>query len=239
MFKVTAAMVCSCLCATLSSGQQASVGVFPISLNEASPKEHVVGSELSLALKRSNLPATFHARFFIGLKSEIIADARARRDEARRRGERDDCVGFTSAVLTATARGNTVRFYSSPDEGWLTTAGEARVYTVVFEAGDEPADSYVRLHFDELEKTYFADAIQVIVKPGDRAPNPSVIKVIQENARQRAEQQQQQAVQRPTLSRCWFARSVTSSLHRNNEPLQITWMVRDSCIDSEVPAVGQ
>ena len=95
----------------------------------------------------------------------MIRNAQARAEEG--------CVSFETQVLQVKG-GVALEFYSPLTEQWLGRDGSPRVYTVVFEEGDQPSDLNIRLYYPDLASRYFADAIQIRVSGNPRGGPPEI-----------------------------------------------------------------
>jgi hypothetical protein len=149
----------------------------------------------------AHVPATVQARFFYGMKKDVITSARQRQDS-------EHCVWFDTRVVQARVTSD-LRFVSSPSLNWLSGGDSPQVYTVVFEASGSPTDTEIRLSYTDLETTYLADAIQIEVRPGSTQLSQPVIQEIrseQQEAQRKSAEKHQIQLQQPDKSRCWIAR---------------------------------
>jgi|ERR1035438_3575849 hypothetical protein len=231
------------------------VSVFKVSFNEPElndpphRKDLTFGKPLLLSLSASTkVPRTFHARFFRNSIGELLASALARKDS-------EGCVWFDTQVIRV--RVGAAMSFEPLSESWLYPSGihlTPQDYTVVFEAGDQPTEQFIRLSYDDLSGTYLANAIQIRLNPGTSINVPAeVIAQVQRKLEETAEQVAQRTreteqvhrspppahqppLQRPAVSPCWSARPLRQASTNEGSVVQTATMMVQSCQDTEVLA---
>jgi hypothetical protein len=142
-----------------SIGQaEETIGIYNIASAEGNMKQSL-GQNISL--QRTNSPikgAAFHARIFRGTieKQKLI------------KPDSEGCVKYFTVLLKVRIT-DTVNMRSLDDPAWLTPAEDGfqpEQYTIVFETGDQPTDSTIRIKKADIDK-YFKYAIVITLDPPD------------------------------------------------------------------------
>jgi len=176
--------------------------------NGSRTKDYTFNQRLQLSLQPSfRMPRVYHARVFRESVEELLKSARLRMNKER-------CVWFDSKVIRA--QGTSVITFLEPiSESWLRPNGvtlAAQIYTIVFEAGDQPLTEFIWLKYDDLEKLYFHNAIQIRLNPGSREHvSQQVVDDVNkavEGRKRMSEEAHQDSLKKIDKDPCWNARAL-------------------------------
>jgi hypothetical protein len=141
------------------------ISLMRVALDEHTPKIQQLGQEIVFRVKAGvTLPNSFHVRIFRGTFTFLTRTMKAFADK-------DGCVPYSTALLYGTAN-RAIHFQPLSELGWLSRAPDGRFapqdLVLVFEAGDQPTETSIRLHESQLD-AYFKYAVPVQLLPSDDA----------------------------------------------------------------------
>jgi hypothetical protein len=190
---------------------QDNIRIFKLALAEPNGEiDRKLGEPLILNLHDSSAaPKKFHARLFRG----TVAQFRKFPTDAQ------GCVQFHTVVLPVTVSG-VIQMRSLDDPGWLSPVKdgfESQKYTIVFESGDQPSDSTIRISSKEVDK-YFKYSVEInLVPPEDlKHAVKKTVDAARTSLYKRAEQ-----FQKITASVCWGV-----TLNANTDPPYLNAIVQ-------------
>jgi hypothetical protein len=177
------------------------IEIFKIALDEPSGEiNRELGRPIILRLHGSP-PAKdeFHARLFRGTISDL----------KRQPADAQGCVQFNTVVLPVSVRG-VIQMQSLDDPAWLNPVGdgfESEKYTIVFETGDQPSDSAIRINNKELDR-YFKYSVSINLVPYENLKHAVKRRVDEAKA---FLQQRHEAFQKITTSVCWGVKLIANA----------------------------
>lgn len=177
------------------------IGIFRVALVEHDGiKNQEYGKPIILSYRDSHpVKEKFHARLFrgevAGLKS-YLPDAQG-------------CVRFNTITLKVSVT-SVIKMQGPDDPAWLKPDGDgfkSEEYTIVFESGEQPTDSVIRIHQSELDK-YFKNAISInVISPEHlRRAVENKVKIAESYLQSRRED-----FQKITASVCWGVKVMTEA----------------------------
>ncbi len=194
---------------TVASAQGVNrINIFQIAFGEPNGKEQAFGEPIFLKIDgRTQFPKDFHVRFFRGTASSLMS----------RPPDKDGCVQYSTIVMGADVKA-TIRLRSLDNPAYLSprTVGDgfdAEFYTLVFEAGDQPSNSVIRIHKNYIA-TYFKYSFSIKLVPPDywHDPPKEAREQVREVVQQAIETLHQRVVQFTDLSGqgspCWGVKTV-------------------------------
>jgi hypothetical protein len=129
---------------------------------------------ITLTLKESSSrPTDFHIRVFVGSLQNQLAKTHNK--------DKDGCVDFDTSILFVDVQDTTIHVPSLDDVAWLehvnaTPPFRSRKLVFVFEAGDQPTNSKLRLHWTQVDG-YFKHALEITLNPRDEDEQASTKQV--------------------------------------------------------------
>ncbi len=142
------------------------IGIFQVALNESSPIRQTLGKPIDLQLEtRAKIPRSFHVRLIRGEKNDLIVSGKGRAD-------RNGCVTFPSIVIkvSSSSSDGAIHLGTLGDPAYLQRIDRSHLgpadYVLVFEEGDQPTDSIIRIHKNHLD-SYFKFAYPMRLSPSE------------------------------------------------------------------------
>jgi len=147
---------------TLASAQGGNrINIFQIAFAEPNGKEQAFGEPILLKIDgRTQFPKDFHVRFFRGTVGSLMS----------RPPDKDGCVQYSTVVMGADVKA-AIHLRSLDNPAYLSprTVGDgfdSESYTLVFEAGDQPSESVIRIHKNHIA-SYFKYSFSMKLLPPD------------------------------------------------------------------------
>lgn len=174
MGKGTLMMLCSL---SLVFGQD-QISLLRVTLAEPTPKIQQLDEDIVFMVPSAvTFPPRFHMRIFRGSINEVRS----------KKADKDGCVTYDTGLLYGHPD-SAIHFspLSASGYGWLSSGADdhfaAQDLVLVFEAGDQPEDTRIRLHKGNQLSAYFQYAVPMQLQPSTSAKGASaqVVKATQQ-----------------------------------------------------------
>jgi hypothetical protein len=200
----------SCSLSAVAQGPS-EIALLRVGLDEPTPKIQQLGEEIVIHLQPGvTLPNSFHVRIFRGTLSWVTQGMKASADN-------EGCVTYSTALVYGTAN-SAVHFQALSDPAWLSIRDgrfAAQDLVLVFEAGDQPIDTRIRLHKNQLE-AYFRYAVPMQLLPSGDAGTASLQVVA---ATERALNEHRAQLSQLPSGPCYAVESLAASDDESRKPV--------------------
>jgi hypothetical protein len=141
------------------------ISLLRVGLDEPTPKVQQLGEEIVFRIKPGvSLENSFHVRIFRGSLNFVTERMKAFADN-------EGCITYSTALLYGTAN-SAIHLQAMSDPAWLSRGSDGHFapqdLVLVFEAGDQPTDTRIRLHKNQLD-AYFRHGVPMQLLPSDDA----------------------------------------------------------------------
>jgi hypothetical protein len=141
------------------------IALLRVGLDEPTPKIQQLGEEIVFRIKPGvTLPNSFHVRIFRGSLNFVTQGITASADN-------QGCIAYSTALLYGTVN-SAIHIEALSDLAWLSRGSDGRFavqdLVLVFEAGDQPTETRIKLHKNQLD-AYFRHAVPMRLLPSDDA----------------------------------------------------------------------
>jgi len=158
------------VCTPAAAQDTGGISLVRVSLDEHLPVDVNYGENFSLQIAGAHrIPSNFHVRIFRGNLNYLTKSMKAYADP-------DGCITFSTVLLWGQVD-SAIHMQAFADLGWLKIDSqnrfEAEDLTLVFESGDSPVASRIRIHKTQLAD-YFRYAVPIRLNPTALAQSASV-----------------------------------------------------------------